>query len=62
MIKYLAWLKSLFYANLLLLIGIISSVWLVFWSWFNNKAFTLLGIMILFSNISVLINKYKKAE
>ena len=58
----LAYLKILFYSNLLLLIGIISSVWLIFWGWFNNKAFIGLGIVVLFSNISILINKYKKAE
>ena len=48
-------------SNLLILIGIISSVWLILWGWFNNKVFIGLGIVILFNNISVLINKYKKA-
>ncbi len=62
MIKNLAWLKSLFYSNLLLLIGIISSVWLIFLGWCNVKVYMVLGMILLFSNISVLINKYKKAE
>lgn len=62
MIKHLAWLKSLFYSNLLLLIGMISSVWLVFWGWFNSKAIIGVGIALLCSNISFLCSKYEKKK
>ncbi|MBR0423263.1 MAG: hypothetical protein IJJ04_01275 [Clostridia bacterium] len=54
--------KKLAYSNLLFLLGIISSVWLIFEGWFNDKTHVGVGITLLCSNISFLCSKYEKKK
>lgn len=50
------------YLNLLDFIGLISSIFIICWSLFNDKALIIVGTLLLINNIYNMVNKRKQCK